>query len=208
MGMNEQLSYVFEPLLLAEIKEIAVTKSFSEGDTIMDIGNSIRSIPILISGVVKVLREDENGDELLLYFLEKGESCAMTLNCCVRNAKSEIRAVAETDVELLFVPIIKMEEWSSKYRSWRNFVFDSYHKRFTELLETIDKIAFLNMDERLFSLLKEKSVIQNSLEISQTHQEIANELNTSRVVISRLLKKLEVSGKLILHRNRIELIDL
>ena len=165
-------------------------------------------MPILLSGVLKILREDHNGDELLLYFLEQGESCAMTLNCCTRNAKSEIRAVAEMNVEILFLPITKMEEWSANYKSWRNFVFDSYHQRFSELLETIDKIAFLNMDERLLVLLKDKSELQHSLEINQTHQAIANELNTSRVVISRLLKKLERLGKIELHRNRIKIIHL
>jgi len=206
--MTQNLNLPFEPKLLEEMNNIGIKKSFSDGETIMDIGNNIKSMPILISGVLKILREDHNGDELLLYFLEQGESCAMTLNCCVRNAKSEIRAVAETNVEILFLPITKMEEWSAKYKSWRNFVFDSYHQRFSELLETIDKIAFLNMDERLLVLLKDKSVFQNSLEISQTHQEIANELNTSRVVISRLLKKLENVGKIELHRNRIKIIHL
>lgn len=199
---------IFEEDLLLEITELAVEKSFEDGETIMDIGSTIRSIPLLVNGVVKIFREDENGDELLLYFLEKGESCAMTLNCCIRNAKSEIRAVAETDTKILFVPIVKMEEWSGKYSSWRNFVFDSYHKRFTELLETIDKIAFLNMDERLIVFLREKSEVNNSFEIEQTHQEIANELNTSRVVISRLLKKLEQTKRIKLHRNKIKIIDL
>jgi len=164
-------------------------------------------MPLLLSGVVKVSREDEEGDELLLYYLEQGESCAMTLNSCMRNAYSEIRAVAETEVELLFLPIQKMEEWSAKYKSWRDFVFDSYHQRFTELLETIDHIAFLNMEERILNLLKKKSEARNILEISQTHQEIANDLNTSRVVVSRLLKKLEKSGFIELHRNRIQILS-
>jgi CRP/FNR family transcriptional regulator len=202
------LDLPFEPKLLEEINNIGIKKYFVEGDTIINIGSNIKSMPILISGVLKILREDHNGDELLLYFLKQGESCAMTLNCCTRNAKSEIRAVAETNVEILFLPNRKMEEWSTNYKSWRNFVFDSYHQRFSELLETIDKIAFLNMDERLLVLLKDKTELQHSLEINQTHQEIANELNTSRVVISRLLKKLERLGKIELHRNRIKIIHL
>ena len=198
---------VFEEDLLNEIKDQGVLKSFNPGDVIMDLGSIIRSMPLLLSGVVKILREDEHGDELLLYYLEQGESCAMTLNSCMRKAQSEIRAVAETKVEILLLPILKMDEWASKYKSWRNFVFDSYHQRFSELLETIDHIAFLNMEERILRLLKKKSEVRNILEISQTHQEIANDLNTSRVVVSRLLKKLEHDGLIELHRNRIQILS-
>jgi len=157
---------IFEEELLDDIKKQGVLKTFKPYDLIMEIGSLIRSMPLLLSGVVKVSREDEEGDELLLYYLEQGESCAMTLNSCMRNAYSEIRAVAETEVELLFLPIQKMEEWSAKYKSWRDFVFDSYHQRFTELLETIDHIAFLNMEERILNLLKKKSEARNILEIS------------------------------------------
>ena len=197
---------VFEEELLNEIKEQGVIKSFEPNDVIMEIGSLIRSMPLLLSGVVKIIREDEDGDELLLYYLEQGESCAMTLNSCMRKAQSEIRAIAETKVEILFLPLVKMEEWSGKYKSWRDFVFDSYHQRFSELLETIDHIAFLNMEERILNLLKKKSEVRNILEISQTHQEIANDLNTSRVVVSRLLKKLELDGLIELHRNRIKIL--
>lgn len=197
---------VFEEELLNEIKEQGVIKSFEPNDVIMEIGSLIRSTPLLLSGVVKIIREDEDGDELLLYYLEQGESCAMTLNSCMRKAQSEIRAIAETKVEILFLPLVKMEEWSGKYKSWRDFVFDSYHQRFSELLETIDHIAFLNMEERILNLLKKKSEVRNILEISQTHQEIANDLNTSRVVVSRLLKKLELDGLIELHRNRIQIL--
>lgn len=197
---------IFEEELLNDIKEQGVRKSFEPNDVIMEIGSLIRSMPLLLSGVVKIIREDGNGDELLLYYLEQGESCAMTLNSCMSKAQSEIRAIAEIKVEILFLPLTKMEEWSGKYKSWRDFVFDSYHQRFSELLETIDHIAFLNMEERILNLLKKKSEVRNIMEISQTHQEIANDLNTSRVVVSRLLKKLEHDGLIELHRNRIQIL--
>ena len=203
----DRFSGVFEEDLVIEIENQGVLKSFTSGEVIMEIGSVIRSMPLLLSGVVRILREDENGDELLLYYLEQGESCAMTLNSCMRKAQSEIRAIAETNVEILFLPLLKMDEWASKYKSWRNFVFDSYHQRFSELLETIDDIAFLNMEERILNLLKKKSEVRNILEISQTHQEIANDLNTSRVVVSRLLKKLEHDGLIELHRNRIQILN-
>lgn len=199
---------LFEPELLAEMESISVQKTIKQGETLLEIGNTVRSMPLLLSGAIKILREDENGDELLLYFLERGDTCAMTMNCCMGNAKSEIRAVAETNVELLLIPVHKMEEWTGKYKSWRKFIFDSYHHRFTELLETIDKIAFLKLDERLLAYLKEKSEVNNNREITQTHHEIATELHTSRVVISRLLKKLENEGQLKLHRNRIKMTPL
>lgn len=204
----ELYTSLLEKELLDELKTHATRKRVPQGTTLLEIGGLVRSMPLILSGVIKVLREDENGDELLLYFLEKGQVCAMTMNCCMGKAKSEIRAVAETEVELLLVPVYKMEEWTAKYKSWRKFVFDSYHARLSELLETIDKIAFLKMDERLISYLKEKADVNKQSELMQTHHEIASELHTSRVVISRLLKKLEKEGYIRLHRNRIEILDL
>ncbi|MBL4708212.1 MAG: Crp/Fnr family transcriptional regulator [Flavobacteriales bacterium] len=205
--LMENYERLFEVELLAEMESVSVQKTIDQGQTLLDIGNVVRSMPLLLSGVIKILREDENGDELLLYFLEQGDTCAMTMNCCIGNSKSEIRAVAETDVELFLIPVQKMEEWIGKYKSWRKFVFDSYHNRFTELLETIDKLAFLKMDDRLLAYLKEKSGVNNNREIKQTHYEIAVDLHTSRVVVSRLLKKLENNGYVELHRNRIMMLD-
>ena len=163
-------------------------------------------MPLLISGAIKVLREDNDGDELLLYFLERGDTCAMTLSCCLGQTKSEIRAIAELDTKLVMIPIQKMEEWTGKYRTWRNFVFESYHNRLMEMLETIDNIAFMKMDERLLKYLNDKVVITKQHNLQITHQEIAYDLHTSRVVISRLLKSLEKLKKIKLHRNNIEVL--
>ena len=201
--LKDNYGFLFEKKLLNEINEIGIFKEVPAGYKIIEIGEYVRSMPLLISGVIKILREDKNGDELLLYFLEKGETCAMTLACCIGNAKSEIRAISETDTKLIMVPIQKMEEWSAKYKSWRNFVFSSYHSRLNEMLETIDSIAFLKMDQRLLKYLREKARVSNNEIIKSTHQEIAYELHTSRVVISRLLKKLENLEKIKLHRNYI-----
>lgn len=201
--LTQNYSHLFEKELLNEINQVGTFKEVSEGEKMIEIGQYVRSMPLLISGAIKILREDHDGDELLLYFLEKGDTCAMTLTCCLGQTKSEIRAVAETDSKLIMIPIEKMEEWSAKYKSWRNFVFESYHNRLNELLETIDSIAFLKMDERLLKYLNEKARISNDNIIKNTHQEIAYELHTSRVVISRLLKKLENIGRVELHRNHI-----
>lgn len=202
--LRQQFGHLFEDELLQEINSIGVFKDIKEGEMLMDIGNYVTAMPLLISGAIKVMREDEDGDELLLYFLERGSTCAMTLSCCLGHKKSEIRAVAETDTQLIMIPVQKMEEWTSKYKSWRNFVFNSYQNRLDEMLETIDSIAFLNMDERLWKYLKEKVRINKSNTVLSTHQEIAYDLHTSRVVISRLLKSLEKQGKIELNRNAIE----
>ncbi len=198
----------FENLLIDEILQVGTYKDVPAGFKLMEIGSYIKGMPLLISGAIKILREDKNGDELLLYYLEKGDTCSMTMTCCMGQAKSEIRAIAETDTKLIMIPVEKMELWTSKYKSWRHFVFESYHNRVNEMLNTIDSIAFDNMDQRLINYLKEKGRVNNSTSINNTHQEIAYELHSSRVVISRLLKKLENRGNIALHRNHIEIINI
>ncbi|MFK5879346.1 MAG: Crp/Fnr family transcriptional regulator [Flavobacteriaceae bacterium] len=198
---------LFEEALLKEIEEIGVYKEVRKDDKLIEIGAYVKSMPLLISGAIKILREDNDGNELFLYFLEKGDTCAMTLSCCIGQGQSKIRAVAEVDSSLYMIPVQKMEEWTSKYKSWRNFVFASYHNRLLELLETIDNIAFLNLDQRLLKYLHDKSKISNSNVVSSTHQEIAYDLNTSRVVISRLLKTLENKNIIELQRNKIILLE-
>ncbi|WP_396634033.1 Crp/Fnr family transcriptional regulator [Maribacter sp. R86514] len=206
--LKEEYGNIFEEELINEIVQVGTFKEVQEGYKFMEIGDYIRGMPLLISGVIKILREDEDGDELLLYYLEKGDTCSMTMACCMGDKKSEIRAIAETDAKLIMVPIQKMEEWTGKYKSWRNFVFNSYHVRLNELLSTLDNIAFQKMDERLIGYLKEKARVTKDNIIHSTHQDIAYDLHSSRVVISRLLKKLEEMGKIKLHRNYLEILDL
>lgn len=206
--LKQNYGHLFEDDLINEIAQVGTYKEVPAGFKLMEIGSYIKGMPLLISGAIKILRDDKEGDELLLYYLEKGDTCSMTMSCCLGQTKSEIRAIAETDTVLIMVPIQKMEMWTSKYKSWRNFVFESYHSRLNEMLHTIDSIAFNNMDQRLLEYLKNKSRINEDNSIRNTHQEIAGELHSSRVVISRLLKKLEKLGKIELHRNYIEIIDL
>lgn len=197
---------IFEKELVNEIAETAVLIDFEEGDKLIEINDYIRSMPLLISGAVKIMREDPDEGELLLYFLEKGDTCAMTLACCMGHTRSAIRAIAENKGSVVMIPVTKMEEWLGKYKSWRNYVFESYNKRLGEMLTAIDNLAFMHMDNRLLNYLKEKSKVNNTTVISSTHQEIAYELNTSRVVVSRLLKAFENDGKIKLNRNTIEII--
>ena len=206
--LKNNYGHLFEDALLNEINQVGTFKEVPEGFRIMEIGDYVKAMPLLVSGVIKILRKDTDGDELLLYFLEKGDTCAMTLTCCVAQTKSKIRAIAETDSKLIMIPIQKMEEWSEKYKSWRHFVFESYNNRLNEMLETIDSIAFLKMDERLLKYLVEKVRISKNNTIHKTHQEISYELHTSRVVISRLLKKLETLSKIELNRSYILIKDI
>ena len=198
---------VFEHALIGEIVSVAKFVEFQEGDVLIEIGRYIRSMPLIISGAIRVMREDPDAGELFLYYIEKGDTCAVTLACCMGDQKSEIQGVAENEGILVLIPIEKMEEWMGKYKSWRNFVFQSYNNRFNELLTAIDNIAFMNMSERLELYLTEISKVTGSTSINKTHKEIANEMNTSRVVISRLLKAFENNGKIRLNRNNIELLQ-
>lgn len=200
--------HIFEPELLQEILVSGSLREVKEGEKLMDIGQYITAMPLLISGAIKILREDPDGDELLLYFLEKGDTCALTLSFNRGQRKSEIRAIAELDTVLIMIPIQKMEEWSSKFKTWRNFIFDSYQNRLQEMLDTLDSIAFMRMDERLLRYLRDKQKLTQSDELNSTHQDIAYEMHTSRVVISRLLKKLELEGRINIQRNKIQLLDL
>ena len=197
----------FEPALIHEIQQFGEFKTFKEGDLIMDYGKYIRMMPIIVKGTIKVYRMDETGNEILLYYLSNNESCSMAYSCCMEAKKSEVKAIAEGDVELIAIPHSKLEEWLCKYASWKSYIMRSFNERFLELLKSIESIAFHKLDERLIAYLKEKQRHTGSSVIKVSHYLIADELHTSRVVISRLLKQLENSKKIILYRNEIKLLS-
>ena len=203
--INTHYGYVFENELIEEINYVANLRKLNEGDAIISYGDTIKYMPLLIKGSIKVFREDEKGNEVLLYYLEKGDTCAMSLSCCLGNKKSTIQAVVEEESEVLLIPINYMNEWICKYETWKSFVFNSYNSRLEELLKVIDSLAFMKMDERLLKHLNDKCMITGSFELSVNHRELALELNSSREVISRLLKKMELDGKIVLKRNLIVL---
>ena len=204
--LENKFPSILDTDLVNAIKENAVCKTVEEGDLLMDIGTKITTIPMFASGSVKVLREDDEGHELLLYYLNAGETCAMSLTCCMAFKRSEIRAIAQEKVTMLAIPIDYMDEWM-KFRDWRSFVMNTYRMRFEELLEALDSIAFLKMDERLIKYLKEKADTMNTNELLMSHHDIAVDLNSSREVISRILKQMERAGKVKLGRNKIELLN-
>jgi CRP/FNR family transcriptional regulator len=203
----QPFDYLFNQAFRDEIASVAKLKHFKKGDIIIDIGQDLNVIPLLIKGNIKILREDEKGHELLLYVLESGDTCAMSLTCCMAKAKSKIRAIADEDVDVILIPVLYMRTWFNTKESWRNFILESYQIRFDEMLETIDTLAFMNMDERIFKYLTDQVKLSASTILDITHQNIAEDLNTSRVVISRLLKQLENNGQIKLGRHQIEVLD-
>jgi CRP/FNR family transcriptional regulator len=206
MTIEERFRFTFEPALIRELEEKSTTVSVAAGEVILDIGQIVRGMPIILSGLVKITRRDEEGREILLYYVNANESCAMTFTCCMEQFPSEIRAVAEEDVEMLMVPISVMDAWLLKYPTWKSFVMNTIRNRFHEMLRSIDQIAFQKLDERLIHYLKEKLKATGSPLLNISHEQVATDLATSRVVISRLLKKLENDGKLLLYRNQIKIL--
>ncbi len=207
VNIRQAFTHTFEPALVQEMHQFGEIKTFKEGDIIMDYGKYIRMMPMIIKGTVKVLRKDERGKEILLYYLSSNESCSMAYSCCMEAKKSEVKAIAEDDVELMAIPHIKLDEWLCKYQSWKNYIMRSFNERFLELLKSIESIAFQKLDERLIAYLKEKQRLSGSNVIKVSHSLIAEELATSRVVVSRLLKQLENDGKILLYRNEIKLMN-
>lgn len=194
-----------EPELLEELEEKGSIHTFYAGDIMVKKGQYFKSALIVIEGLVKIYREDEEGNEFFIYYLEPGQACALSLVCASKQETSEIMAVAIKDTEVLTVPFPLIDEWMTRYKSWNNYVLSNYRQRFEELLITLDHVAFRNMDERLeFYLKRQKDKMGTHLQL--THQQIADDLSSSREVISRLLKNMEKSKKVILHRNSIEVL--
>lgn len=203
--LRKKIPVITELALLEEIVAVSSLIEFEHGDLLLDYGNYVRYVPIVLEGSLKVLRQSAKGDELFLYYLNEGDTCAMAINCCMMQRKSEVRSIAEDKTTVLSIPLKFMDIWMDQYTNWKNYILSSYNKRFHELFLALDSIAFLKMDERLLKYLATKSRSQNSLILQVTHQEIAHELNASREAVSRLLKKLEHKELLQLGRHKIEL---
>ncbi len=173
-------------------------------ETVLVQSNSyIRSIPVVLSGSIRVMRQDEEGREILLYYIKPGESCIMSFLAGIHDDTSKISAIVEEDAEILMVPVAKASEWVKVYPEWADFIFKLYHKRFEELLLMINAVAFQKLDDRIVELLKKKAGIYQSKEINITHQQLAEELGTTREVVSRLLKQMEKQQMIVLSRNKI-----
>jgi CRP/FNR family transcriptional regulator len=196
----------FSDDLIAEIETNAIHQSYKAGDVIMRTGQYINYTILVTKGQIKIYREGENGGEFFMYYLQPGQACAVSMICATKSQTSQIMAKVVEDVEVIMIPLSLMEKWMMKFRSWYEFVIFTYRTRFEEVLEVVDSIAFRAMDERLEFYLKRHAEACGCKELKLSHQEIATELNTSREVISRLLKKMEQRGLVLLHRNQIELL--
>ena len=201
--LNDYYTLIFEKELIDEIVDLGVFRVVEEGGTLIDIGDKMTHVPLILNGAVKIIREDKNGDEIALYFLEKGDTCAISFVNCINKTKSMFKGIAEKQTEGIFIPVNKVDEWLKNYETWRHFIIDSYHMRLIEMVESIDSLAFMKLDDRLHKYLVDKVKIMQDNTLIITHQEIADDINTSRVVVSRLLKILENEGKIIIRRNRI-----
>ncbi len=207
MKNNLKLLYPnFSTELIKDIDNQSVIKSFLSGDILMQTGQYIKNTVLVLSGRIKIFRQDDSGGEFFMYYLQPGQACAISMICATKNQKSQIMAKVVEDAELLMVPLLLMDKWMIQHRSWYEFVIDTYRSRFEEVLEVVDSIAFQAMDERLIFYIKKHLDSCRCLDLKLTHQEIATELNSSREVISRLLKKMERQGLVKLHRNQIEIL--
>ena len=202
MSTNEHL---FHSLLNEEVYQSGQINTFSAGTVIQNIHSYIRSIPIVLSGSIKVIQTDDDGQEILLYYIKPGESCIMSFLAGIHNDTSKIKAIVEEDAEILLIPVEKAGEWIRKFPEWTDFIFNLYQKRFEELLNVVNAVAFQKMDVRLMQLLNQKAGLYKSKDISITHQQLADELGTTREAVSRVLKQMENSQLISLSRNRITL---
>lgn len=204
-NLEQITEFKSSPELIAKLYQYSIRKEYKAGSIILNENASIRSIPIVTKGMLKVIRTEEDGREILLYYIVAGESCIMSFLGGMHNETSKVKAGVEEDAEILFLPMDKVTLFIKEYPQWLDYIFRLYHRRFEELLEIVNAIAFKKVDERLLNLLQKKAELTQSNAIAITHEQLANELGTARVVVSRLLKQLEDIGKVKLGRNKISL---
>ena len=206
--LGEYYSSIFEKDLIEEIVKVGFIDKYKQGEILVDIGENMTHIPLILNGAVKIIRREKEGDELVLYFLEKGDTCAISFINCINRKESIFKAVVENDTEAIFLPVEYIDDWLANFKTWRHFIIDSYHFRLSEMVESIESLAFMNMNQRLLKYLGDKAKINQDLNLDITHQEIADDLNTSRVVVTRLLKQLHNDGKVYSTRNKVKVIEI
>ena len=205
--LRKALPNLSDPKLLDRLLEKGQFSTLEPGKILMEPGQFVKAVPLVLEGSIKIMRMDEDGKELFLYYLETGETCALSLTCCSAARPSEIKAVVEEKVTVLFIPIQVHEQLTDEFKQWKDFVSSTYQHRFQEMLVVLDAIAFKRMDERLMNYIVTKMKQLKTNELHTTHQEVANELGTAREVVSRLLKQLEKKKWIELGRNVIYIRD-
>ncbi|HNB81855.1 MAG TPA: Crp/Fnr family transcriptional regulator [Chitinophagaceae bacterium] len=206
MHAEQQSEFKLPASLFDKLYAYGQEKYFQPGDIILQENAYIRAIPLVLKGSIRVVRTDDEGREILLYTIQAGESCIMSFLGGIHQETSKLKAIAEDACEILFVPIDKVSQLMKEYPEWLEYIFRLYHKRFEELLEVVNAVTFKKTDERLLDLLQKKSEYLHSKTIVVTHEQLANDLGTARVVVSRLLKQMEMEGLVHLGRNKITLV--
>lgn len=206
MDTENIIEFKSSPEIREKLSQYGFQKTFKEGDVIQNDNSYIKAIPIVTKGSIRVMRSDEEGREILLYYIETGESCIMSFLGGLHHDTSKVKAIAEEETEILFIPVDKVSLLIKEFPEWLDYIFRLYHKRFEELLDVVNAIAFKKMDERLLDFIKKKALLTKSKILTITHEQLAQELGTARVVVSRLLKQMEEEGLVILGRNKISLV--
>lgn len=207
MALIKDLFPIFSQEVIQLLQEHGSMQTITEGTIMMRTGQYVKNTIIVLKGSIKIYREDEDGGEFFMYYLLPGQACAISMICATKRETSQITAKAVEDAEVLTIPLQLMDKWMMEHRSWYEFVLDTYRKRFEEVLLVVNSIAFKAMDERLELYLQRQKDVCQCNDIQLSHQEIATDLNTSREVISRLLKKMEQKGLIELHRNHISFLN-
>ena len=205
--LSDYYSNIFEDELINEIVKVGHFDKIKSGELLIDIGEDMTHIPLILNGIVKIIRREKEGEELVLYFLERGDTCAISFVNCINRKQSIFKGIVEQDMEAIFLPVEHIDGWLTKFKSWRHFIIDSYHFRLIEMIEAIDSLAFMKMHERLFKYLTDKVKITKDVNLEITHQEIADDMHSSRVVITRLIRQLHEEGKIYSTRNKIRVLD-
>jgi len=201
--LSSYFSNIFDKELIEEISSLGTFKSLPSGEVIINIGDKLIQIPFILNGAIKIIRKDQKGKEIKLYFLRKGDTCGISFINCINKRKSIVKAITENKTEVIFLPANEICKWLKKYESWRNYIIESYHMRQIKMIETVESLTFMKLEDRLYKFLLDEVKIMNDSVLTITHQEIAENLNTSRVVISRSLKQLEKEAKITIRRNKI-----
>jgi CRP/FNR family transcriptional regulator, anaerobic regulatory protein len=204
--ITKYYSNILEEELIDEMVKVGQYKKIPSGELMIDIGDEMTHIPLLLDGIVKIMRKDDHGEEIVLHFLERGDTCAISFANCINKKRSIFRGIIEKDLEAIFLPVDSIDIWLSKFKSFRHFIIDSYHFRLLEMVDTIDGLAFMNLGERILKYLADKAKVNNTKDLDITHLDIANDLNTSRVVISRIVKQLHDENKIYSTRNKIRIL--
>ncbi|MCY7363317.1 MAG: Crp/Fnr family transcriptional regulator [Ignavibacteria bacterium] len=205
-ALDKIIEFNSSPDIKERLHDYGIAKTFNEGDIILNENAYIDSVPIVTKGSIRVMRADEEGNEILLYYINAGESCIMSFLGGIHHETSKLKAVAEEKTEILFIPVDKVSKLIKEFPEWLNYIFNLYHKRFEELLEIVNAVTFKKLDERLLNLIRLKCEQTGSETLFVTHEQLANELGTARVVVSRLIKQLETEGLVIPGRNKITLL--